>query len=67
MFKAELDKVIKRKREHTNNMFKAYAKLWERCNKVLKVLIEVRIDFETKTYNNPVELLKLIKEHMLNY
>jgi hypothetical protein len=67
MFKAELDEMIRRKREYHNNMFKAYSKLWERYNKALKALIEAKIDFETKICNNLVELLKAIKEYAINY
>ena len=67
MHKAKLDKVIKRKREYSNNVFKAYTKLWKSCNKALKALIEVRTDCESTICNNPLELLKAIKEHVLNY
>ena len=67
MFKARLDKVMRRKREYSNNIFNAHAKLQERYNKVFKVLIEARIDNETNIYNNPTELLKAIKKHVLNY
>ena len=56
MFKAKLDEVMKRKREHDNNKFKACAKLWERYNKALKALIEARIDYESNICNNPTEL-----------
>ena len=67
MFKTELDKVMKRKREYSNNILETHTKLWERCNKVLKVLIKVRTNFETKICNNPIKLLKAIKEYALNY
>ena len=67
MLKAKLDKVMKRKREYDNNMLEACTELWERCNKAIKALIEVRIDYESNIHNNPIELLKAIKEHVLNY
>ena len=67
IYKAELDEAMKRKREYTNNMYKAYAEIWERCNKALKALIEARTDYNSTIYNDPVELLKAIKEHILNY
>jgi hypothetical protein len=67
MLKAKLDKVMKRKREHDNNMFKAHTELWKRCNKALKALIEARIDCKSNICNNPMELIKAIKEHALNY
>ena len=58
---------MRKKKEYQNNMFKAYAKLWKRCNKAFKSLIEVRTDFKNKIYNNLVELLKSIKEYVINY
>jgi hypothetical protein len=50
-----------------NNKIKAYRLLWERCTKGMKNKIEDRSDFETIIHNNPIELLKAIKEHALNY
>ena len=35
-YKAELDKAMKRKRTYEDNMFKAYALLWERCGKAMQ-------------------------------
>ena len=29
--------------------------------------LEARTDYQSKIYNNPIELLKAIKEHALNY
>ena len=67
ILKAELDKVIRRKREHSHNIFKAYAEFQDRCNKALKVLIEARMNHKTNIHNNPITLLRAIKEHVLNY
>ena len=66
-YKAELDEAMKRKRMYQENMFKAYALLWERCAKAMQNHIVARKDYETNIYNNPIELLKAIKEHSLNY
>ena len=67
MCKAELDEAMKRKREYANNMHKACTKIWERCNKILKALIEARTDYDSTICNDSVELLKAIKEYVLNY
>ena len=48
------------------NLIKAYAFLWEHCSKGMQNKIESRSDY-TQIVNNPVKLLKVIKEHALNY
>lgn len=65
-FKAEFDIYMKRKQTLDSNKPKAYAFLWERCTKGMKNKIESRTDFDT-IQRNPIELLKAIKEHALNY
>ena len=65
-FKAEYDKYSNRVQVYENNKVKAYALLWERCAKAMKNKIEARIDYQ-KIRNNPIELLKGIKEHSMNY
>ena len=35
-FKADLDKFMKRRRTYENNLFKAYALIWERCAKAMQ-------------------------------
>jgi hypothetical protein len=60
-YKGELDEYLKRKREYEQNRFKAYAELWARCNKAMKGKIEGRTDYESKIYNDPIELIKAIK------
>jgi hypothetical protein len=52
---------------YRDNKVKAYGLLWERCTKVMKNKIKARSDFEVNILNNPIELLKAIKEHLLNY
>ena len=58
---------MKRKKKYNDNLFKAYAELWERCSKGMKAKIEARKDYEATIYNNPIELIKSIKEHALSY
>ena len=43
-------------------MFKAYAFLWEKCSKAMHNKISGQKDFE-----NPMKLLHLMKDHLLNY
>ena len=66
-YKAELNEALGRKRMYNDNLFKAYALIWERCAKAMQNKISARSDFETRIYNNPIELMRAIKEHALNY
>ena len=66
-FKAKLDAAVKRKEIYNNNKTKAYSLIWERCTQAMQSKIKQRTDFDTKLYNNPIELIKVIKEHALNY
>jgi hypothetical protein len=66
-YKADLDEYIKRKRMFDSNLFKAYALIWERCAKAMQNKIVARTDYENQIYNDPIELLKAVKEHALNY
>jgi hypothetical protein len=45
------------------NMSKAYAFLWEQCARAMQNEIEARTDYESSIKNNPIELLKAIKQH----
>ena len=45
---------------------KQYALFWEQCTKGMKNKLESRVDFDTLE-NDPIELLKAIKQHALNY
>ena len=66
-YKALLDAAVKRIRTFETNKIKAYSLLWERCSKSMKSQIQQRKEFEKNIYNNPIELLKAIKQHALNY
>jgi hypothetical protein len=66
-YKANLDEYMRRKRSYDANLFKAYALVWERCAKAMQNKIMAISDFETRLYNNPIELLKAVKQHALNY
>jgi len=66
-YKAELDEALKKKRMYNDNLFKAYSLIWERCAKEMQNKLLARSDYEDEIYNNPIKLLKAIKEHALNY
>jgi Reverse transcriptase (RNA-dependent DNA polymerase) len=66
-FKAEYDAYMKRKQSLEVNMTKAYAFLWDQCAKAMQNKIEARTDYVTTVKSNPIELLKAIKQHALNY
>jgi hypothetical protein len=66
IFKAEYDAYMKRKQAYENNLTKAYAFLWSQCARGMQNKIEARSDYTT-VKGNPIELLKAIKQHALNY
>jgi hypothetical protein len=66
-YKAELDESMLRKRTYQDNTFKAYALLWERCAKAMQNKIASRSDYDSIVYNDPISLLRAIKEHSSNY
>jgi hypothetical protein len=65
-FKEEFAGYMKRKQGYENNRIKAYAILWERCAKGMQVKLEARSDFENSIKNNPIELLRTVKQHSFN-
>jgi hypothetical protein len=66
-YKANLDEFMRRKRSYDDNLFKAYALIWERCAKAMQNKIMSRSNFEGSIYNDPIKLLNAVKEHALNY
>jgi hypothetical protein len=66
-YKAKLTEALLRIRILEDNLVKSYALIWERCNTAMQGHLEQRTDFEATIYNDPIELLKAIKEHALKY
>jgi hypothetical protein len=66
-YKANLDEFMRRKRSYNDNLFQAYALVWERCAKAMQNKIMARSNFEAEIYNNPIKLLNAVKEHALHY
>ena len=63
--KMDDDACLKRKEQHDQNEIAACAKLWERRATAVKAKIEVRTACELDACDNPISLLKAIKEHSL--
>ena len=55
-YKALLDEAIKRTDKHSQNLYKVYAFLWEKCSQAMQNKITRRHDFERKFFNNPINL-----------
>jgi hypothetical protein len=67
-FKTELNGFMKRKQNLEANTTKAYAFLWEqKYAKAMQNKIESNSNFESTIKGNPIKLLKMIKQHALNY
>ncbi|KAL7564336.1 hypothetical protein ACA910_007188 [Epithemia clementina (nom. ined.)] len=67
IFKEELTRYFKQKEILSTNTVKVYAFLWEQCSKSMQMKIESRKDFKSTIEKEPIELLKAIREHALNY
>ena len=52
---------------YQENQYKAYGLMWEICAMAMNENIEARKDFEVGIYNNPLELMRAINQHELNY
>jgi Reverse transcriptase (RNA-dependent DNA polymerase) len=66
-FKAEFDGYMKRRQSLEVNISKSYAFLWDQCAKGMQNKIEARYDYQQTIKGNPIELLKAVKQHALNY
>ena len=66
-FKELFNEYRRRVKTCEGNTIKAYGLLWERCSLGMKNKLLERKDFGTKIKNQPIELLKAIKEHAHNY
>jgi hypothetical protein len=67
MYKGNLDEFMRKRRSYDDNLFKAYALIWQRCAKAMQNKVMARSNFETEIYNDPIKLLKAVKEHALSY
>ena len=58
---------MKQKQTYQENRFTLYTLLWERCAKAMQNKIASGLDYTSLVYNNPIELLREIKKHLVNY
>ena len=66
-YKVRLEQAMKRIDQYDQNLHKAYAFLWEKCNRAMQNKIAGRKEYDTEIYNNPIKLLTAIKQHYLNF
>jgi hypothetical protein len=67
IYEVEFYEAVRRKRTYENNTIKAYALLWERCTEAMQSKVRSRTDYGTVVYDDPIALLRAIREHSLNY
>ena len=67
IFKTQIERYEARKETYEANLLKAYDLLWGQCAKNLQYTILDRIDFEKEIKHDPIKLLKVIKEHAIDY
>eukprot|EP00978_Attheya_sp_CCMP212_P025156 scaffold80465_cov41-Attheya_sp.AAC.3 len=65
-FRAHYDQWCKRIHMYEDNCTKSYVLMWERSAKALQNKFQSRSDFDS-IKNDPIKLLKAVKEHSLNY
>ena len=66
IYRAEVDSWTRRKDTYRSNIGRAYALLYERCNKAMQTKLQSRKDFETMK-GDPFKLLEAIKGHSVSY
>ena len=67
VYEQEIKRYVDRTIEYEANKIKAYSFLHDQCNKAMLAKIKQCTNFATTILNNPIELLKAIKEISLNY
>ena len=66
IFKIEYDQYVKKQEQYKINMIKVYTTIFDYCSKMIQAFIRELSDYETKIQNDPIELMKAIKELMHN-
>lgn len=67
IFKNEVSWYGKRMQQYEDNLVKAYALLREQCSPLMWNKIKTSKEFRIKIMDDPIELLKIIKQNALNY
>ena len=66
-YKARFEQAMKRVEQYNQNLYKAYAFLWEKCSRAMQNKIAGPKEYDTEIYNNPFKLLIAMKQHSLNF
>jgi hypothetical protein len=67
IFKAQVRVCVERKSRYESNKRKAFALIYEQCNKALQAKLKARQNYETTIKGDPIAMLKAIQEHTLSY
>ena len=67
LYEAQIKSFVAREAAYESNQGRAYALLYQQCNKALQHRLETRVDFLTEIKGNPIKLLDAIEEHSLSY
>ena len=66
-FEIEYAEYRERMKIYKNNLSNAYSTLWEHCSKTMQTRIKATAAFESTIKGNPIELVKSIRQHALDY
>jgi hypothetical protein len=66
-FKVEYDAFTKRKEALEMNLSKAYSFIWDQCAKLLQNKIKAKTDYVSLNKGTPINLLKAIKQQVMNF
>jgi hypothetical protein len=58
---------VERKSRYESNKRKAFALIYEQCNKALQAKLKARQNYNTAIKGDPIAMLKAIQEHTLSY
>lgn len=66
-YKIEYAEYRDRLKTYENNLASAYSTLWEHCSKTMQTRIKAMASFDARIKKNPIELLKAIRQHALDF
>jgi hypothetical protein len=67
IFEAQVRVYIERQAMYETNKRKAFALIYEQCNKALQAKLKASEKYETEIKGDPIAMLKAIEEHTLSY
>ena len=66
-YKLEMQSYMKRRDNYNDNKVKAYGLLFGQCSKSMQNKILERDNFDTTIEDNPIELIKVIKQEAMSF